>query len=335
MDQLSKAVCGQEQTSRLARMDCFRLVAALAVIWIHVPHNGELRWTTIFCRFAVPFFAAGLAYFAILSGMKPSASLRNYLVSRTTKLYIPFLFWTAVYLGFKTFKRFVVPEQHYDLPGIEVLWTGGAYHLWFVPFAMLTSILGFAVGRFLTRCSDTQRLITACCLIVLSGLIANLVWPICANMAEPWRYMIDATPAAIAGSAAAILVQIRNKSWMFEPGRPSNSFAGIVFFVSIALLVWDGRNIVLETVVGCSCLAFALSTTFTRLETRFAPFGQYAMGLYFVHLLFIKVFETAGSKFHWHMGWSVDLLVFALTVVLSGFTVWLLRKHRLTNWTVA
>src|SRR5829696_7746637 len=49
---------------RLAILDVARLVAAVAVIWIHTPRSPELSASRELGRFAVPFFIATAVFFA-------------------------------------------------------------------------------------------------------------------------------------------------------------------------------------------------------------------------------------------------------------------------------
>jgi surface polysaccharide O-acyltransferase-like enzyme len=333
-DRLAEKVCVSKQANRLARMDAFRLLAAFAVIWIHVPRSVDLRWTTIFCRFAVPFFAAGVAYFAVTSGLKATGSVRNYLAARCTKLYMPFLFWTVVYLSMKLLKGLAAGDLENSLPGFEVLWTGGAYHFWFIPFAIVISAVGYLIGRCLSKSANLEQVLVSCILIVLAGFIANVVWPISSGIAEPWVYMLDAAPAAIAGMVAAILAQIRMQSWVIKRDLATISLMWIAGILSLALLVVDGRNVILETIVGVSFFALALHAHSTRFEAHLAPFGRLATGIYFVHLLFIKVLESLGNSFRWNPTWSLDISVFLLAAIASVISVWLLGKSRWTNWTV-
>ncbi len=63
------------------------------------------------------------------------------------RIYVPFLAWSVVYLVFKGAKALLLPGEPNDFPGVEFLWLGSFYHLWFMPFMLLVTLGVFCLAR--------------------------------------------------------------------------------------------------------------------------------------------------------------------------------------------
>ncbi|WP_017304414.1 acyltransferase family protein [Spirulina subsalsa] len=145
---------------RLTGIDLFRGIAIFGVVILHsdegitvnLPFWGEMR---IFASFAVPFFLA-LSFY--LSFRKIYASQGDYpLKARLTRLVIPYLFWTGLYLLYKLIKYALkgdfgqIVKLGQDPIGLMVL-GGAAFHLYFLPL-LLTGTLATKLLTPLTRYS--------------------------------------------------------------------------------------------------------------------------------------------------------------------------------------
>ena len=81
---------------------------------------------------------------------------------RLLRIYVPFLAWSGVYLAFKAVKVRLLPRPAERFPGIEVLWLGSFFHLWFMPFILATTLAVFLVGRTIVgRPVRAKRLLDA------------------------------------------------------------------------------------------------------------------------------------------------------------------------------
>jgi surface polysaccharide O-acyltransferase-like enzyme len=317
----------QTATARGARLETLRLFAALAVIWIHVPRSPELAWTTVFCRFAVPLFVASAAYFAVRAAYKTQTS-REYLLARVQRIYLPFLAWSGIYLLFKLIKARLLPDQPNDFPGVEFLWTGGAYHLWFMPLVLGVCGASFLVARAASKCRGAARAavvaVAACCGLSLSLTSAptsdaalNLMW--------------EALPAGMVGFA----IGFADKSWKW---LPLSRVAQLACLALIAIIVAGeaiyGRQMTAEVLLGGLLLCLALSPAATSVEQALAPLGRLAIGVYFAHLLWIKIVEAVANKLHFDPSWQLDLLTLLVASTLALVTAVLLARSRATSWLV-
>src|SRR4051794_7968088 len=182
--------------------DFARLVAIYSIVWLHTLRSPALISWTVLGRFAVPFFAAGAAFF-VVDGLRrqPARPLGEYALGRVRRIYLPFLAWSGIYLVFKWVKSAVLPDQPNDFPGISALWTGTFFHLWFMPFVLLATLAVFVVGREVINHPRTQWF--ACAVLLASGLACAIFDRPAFAVADPGFTLLvwQALPAVCWGTA--------------------------------------------------------------------------------------------------------------------------------------
>src|SRR5438128_2483643 len=95
--------------ARFAAVDLAKLVAAAAVVWIHVTDCDEAREYLPLWRFAVPFFTCAAVYFVLQKvASDPTGRLSSYCAQRARRLYLPFILWSVLYLGIRAVKHLLV-----------------------------------------------------------------------------------------------------------------------------------------------------------------------------------------------------------------------------------
>jgi surface polysaccharide O-acyltransferase-like enzyme len=314
--------------ARCARLETLRVIAALAVIWIHVPRSEELAWTTVFCRFAVPLFVASAAYFAVRAAHKPQPT-SQYLLARLQRIYLPFLAWSGIYLLFKFAKARLLPDQPNDFPGVEFLWTGGAYHLWFMPLVLVVCCASFLAARAASRCMEGAGAVAVITVITLLALAASLTPAFTSDVAL--QLMWEALPAGMLGLA----IGLSDNAWKWLPLSRATQMASLLLVaIIVGVEATVGRQVTAEAVLGGLLLIVALAPTSTRVEQMLAPLGRWAIGIYFAHLLWIKIVEALANQLHFQPAWQLDLFTFAAAAALALVTAALLARHRATAWLV-
>jgi surface polysaccharide O-acyltransferase-like enzyme len=143
--------------SRFLGIDLFRGLAAFAVVMIHAggeivySESGTLTpdlWVRILtqaCQFAVPFFLATSFYFVVGKLLKSPEKFsgREFLRSRVTRLLLPYVLWSLIYLTFRAVKA----AQSGDLaqlvqdPIFLIFFGGSGIHLYFLPLLFTGSLL--------------------------------------------------------------------------------------------------------------------------------------------------------------------------------------------------
>src|SRR6201999_3637227 len=71
-----------------------------------------------------------------------------------------------IYLAFKGAKSMALPDQPNDFPGWEFLWTGSFYHLWFMPFILVVSLLAFVLAQAVVARRGLELGVALVCLSV-------------------------------------------------------------------------------------------------------------------------------------------------------------------------
>lgn len=132
-------------------IDLGRAVAAAAVVVIHACAAGDavvssgaatLREVV---SFAVPFFLAASAFFAVRS-ISPSRSAGSITRARLGRLLLPYIAWSAIYVGLKALSGAIAddPDRVRDLfrdPGRLVFLGGASVQLYFLPMLAVGMLL--------------------------------------------------------------------------------------------------------------------------------------------------------------------------------------------------
>ena len=314
--------------SRRVAFDIGRLLAAYAIVWLHTPRSATLEGTTVFGRFAVPFFVFATIFFVFESlRHHPERTFGRYTTGRILRIYVPFLAWCGIYLLFKGTKSLLLPSEPNVYPGIELLWTGSFYHLWFMPFILVVSLVAFLVAKVTLPSPRTGNAVATACFVVGVALAA-LPLP----MTDEYEYLIfNATPAVLIGLSLAIVYGPCGK--LIE--RRVTTFVGLVLFAGTMIaLGYADRDRLLETFAGLGFTLVALAPLQNAWAARIARFGGLAYGIYLSHLLLIKTAEAVTKKVGIESGWELDLGIFLFAAAGSTLLAWLLSKCSLTKWLV-
>lgn len=145
--------------NRFVGVDLGRAIAAFAVVVIHA--GGEVQYpdalsslaadslllgTMQACRFAVPFFLATSFYFVVGKLLKAPKQfdITAFLKSRVTRLLVPYVLWSLIYLAVRLLKAVRTPEGIAPLfqdPVFLIFFGGAAIHLYFLPLLLTGSLL--------------------------------------------------------------------------------------------------------------------------------------------------------------------------------------------------
>jgi surface polysaccharide O-acyltransferase-like enzyme len=320
--------------ARLAWFDVARLFAAYAIVWLHTVHCEALGPWSVLGRFAVPFFAAGSVFFVIdRLRRQPQRGLQEYTINRLRRIYLPFLAWSAIYLLFKLVKFAALPDQPNDFPGIEVLWTGTFWHLWFMPFILVVTWGVFVFSR--TIIGRPEREWIGCAIGLLAGA-AIAVSPPPAQVAANRGFLLlawQAMPAVCWGWAFALAISAGAPGLTKIVNHRLTSAAALALFAAlVAWLAVFGRNTLVENLSGMVLLVAALQPSAPESISRIGRFGAVAFGIYLSHPLFTKTLEAVAAKLHVATTWQLDLTIFTIAALGSTALSWALAQHRSTRW---
>jgi peptidoglycan/LPS O-acetylase OafA/YrhL len=321
-----------QASGRRTMLDVMRLIAAYAIVWLHSPQSPDFARATAIGRFAVPFFTAA-AVFLTWEGLarQPRRSAGQYAKSRFQRIYVPFMAWSVIYLAFKASKAILLPNQPNDFPGVDVLWLGSFYHLWFMPFILVTTLTVFFLGRVVIGQGGRELASVPVCLI-LGWVIAWLPADRESLSVGFCQLAADALPAAFWGVGFAIAWQRGAANWLRRPSVGCAALA--VAVLCLATDAWLLRNRLAENLAGVALLIFALADWRLPQLDRLARLGALAYGIYLSHLLFIKTLQAARAKLAIPETLMVVLGVFTIAAASSTLLAWCLSRSRWTRWLV-
>jgi surface polysaccharide O-acyltransferase-like enzyme len=312
--------------------DVVRLLAAYCIVWLHTPRSAQLASWTVLGRLAVPFFVGTTIYF-VWKGLveKSDRGFYPYAISRFQRIYLPFLAWSVIYLVFKAGKGIALPDQPNNFPGLEFLWVGSFYHLWFMPFILVVSLAVFLVGRPLVTHRMAEITVAVAC--VLAGVGVALISLPERLSGTNISLVYAALPAVFWGITLSVLDHRAGRALL------RNSTAAVLGLVVSALcMVWlvrFGHNSFAENLGGVSLTIVAQAPWNAAALAWIGQFGPLAYGIYLSHLLFIKTAEALLNKMGLAATWPLDLAVLLLAAVGSTALAWCLSRSRYTRWLAA
>ena len=337
-------------------MDAAKFMAAVGVIWIHTCQTPSTTGLASLGRFAVPFFTAAAGYLMVLSlQRKADVSLWSFAASRLQRLYLPFLAWSGIYVAFRWAKTLLFGGNESALVTWDIFILGGAYHLWFIPYLLVASIAGFLLIRFVNgSCSRQQNAATICYVIgLILAIILNFgdetngVVPLTAESEHVLAFMAMATPAFLWGLSLGWL-QSANFSQQNRACFASSSLTiilslTVIFLVTTMLTFASGRSALLESASGLALLLLAIygglhfeGSGANNVWLEFVrKLGQISFGIYFSHLVFIKVAEVFAAKLDVSDSVQTTTALFVVVVISSVIFSLIANRIRATRWLVA
>jgi fucose 4-O-acetylase-like acetyltransferase len=321
------------ENNRSAAIDVAKLVAAAAVVWIHVTDCDESRAFIPLCRFAVPFFTAAAVFFVLRKTSAPHGSLIEYVRQRAQRLYIPFLIWAAFYLVVRFAKHGITGGGSPIIISPAMLLNGTAHHLWFLPFIFLASLLAYGVGTHLGKPSLKRAPLFGLLALAAGIGFANVPCPVLLEPTEsPISYFIDhawdVTPSIFFGAALY---------WWSLAFKPDARWRWPVLALGLAAAFFEfrgGDSVLASHVAGMSLLIFSLAQPERAWMCRVRPYAEFAFVIYLVHVFFIESLRVVWERLGMSSSLTVDFGLWAVAIVGSVITGKLLSQTRALRWVV-
>jgi peptidoglycan/LPS O-acetylase OafA/YrhL len=326
-----------ERASRTESIDVIRLIAAAGIIFVHAAKSEPLISIGHLFRFAVPFYLFASLYFQSQSLRRNSdRPLGKYIASRFRRLYLPFLAWSIIYLLARNVRHLTVLRSGLVDLEFGMLWRGTEYHLWFLPFLLIWSIILAVAHWGLLRRNRAWRWPLIFVTVAAGLAVAFIPMPSSWNEVFPsttyayvqwWR----ALPAACWGFAFALFMtmgpRIYEVPWYLGVG-------GIVLTVvcSIQQALY-GIQLIPRALTGLGCMLTSLMPwSRGRVVTVLAHFGRYSYGIYLCHVLVLEAIRQVTHKCHLDASTPVDFATFVLGFGGSLGLVYALGRSRRTAW---
>ena len=231
----------------------------------------------------------------------------RYARSRFLRLYLPFMAWNGIYLAFKLLKGRLLPGEPNDYPGAEILWVGACWHLWFLPFILVVSLLAFAVAWFVLSRPDFAPPVMAASLLCGGVLMFLPPTDWLAGIGNYWRSWATPCRRSRGGwgwpSPAA--------SWAWTSCTAGGDAARRRAPGAGTACVWHfGDSRLCETLAGLGMLIVAMAPIEQGWGRRLAGLGTLAYGIYLSHVLWLKVIEVLAVKAGMPNAWPRDVAIF-------------------------
>ena len=339
---------------RLTGIDLFRGVAIFAVIVLHSDESLVVQpwgWSEVlqFSEFAVPYFLATSFYLAIakLYETKKAYPLKT----RITRLLLPYVVWTGIYLLYKSTKYLVFdgPEHVLRLftdPVALIFLGGAAFQLYFLPLLITGTTLLKGFERWIKYPVPSKRLLL---LFLASLMVYELLLSTdnnfrnqtgtAFNMLTDTGILNADNPLIRVGLVAvawsirclpyilfAMLVchpKIRSQFPSFKP------YYLIIAIASVIGLNAFGKGILPESVYelarGYGVLLLAILTSYRLKDLALIRnLGACSFGIYLIHLLLVEVFQIISNRLLPANLENLSSLALLLTAFIILIVSWLI-----------
>ncbi|MFC7338108.1 acyltransferase [Haloferula chungangensis] len=282
----------ESKRGRNQAVEVGRLVAAIAIVWLHTVGGAEMSETSRWMRWAVPFFIGASLWFG---GPSCQNQPIQFIKDRFWRLYPLFLIWNVFYLVVRLVASAVMNGSFQQSPSTflqSLFFDGFAHHLWFLPFLLLVHLVQ-ALGIALKPPMWFSPLAAVACLVgyefippgwIGGGYLAELAW---------WS-----VPAALWAVAIGFLV--RRVSLTGRAGI--QAVWGMGFLILGALVMaWSvigPRDAMLEGLSGVLLFFGAMligESGKVSFPDRLNRLAALSGGIYLIHVFFIEGFQDVIS----------------------------------------
>jgi surface polysaccharide O-acyltransferase-like enzyme len=323
-----------------------RVIALLAVITLHTTspvmeqfNKGPLSvWLTgdfynSLTRFAVPVFV-------MISGallLSKEYELGDFLKRRLSRIVIPFLFWSLVYVAYMFYDEQVDYSGDWWITTKQVLHFlkyESSYHLWYVYMLIGLYLFIPVISRFVRNATEKET------------LYFLLVWFVVMLFDQPYlsRFKPQLDLRYFEGFLGYLVL---GHYLVFKNFRFKHLKAGmaVLFFAALALTTW-GTYLLFNHYNGISTLMYEplsppiviISVSIFMVARLSAPklpplvvkmrdvAGTYSYGIYLGHALVLTLLDQAGINFKWLTPLlSIPVTAFICFILTTGL-VYLVNK---------
>ncbi|RKS13312.1 acyltransferase family protein [Flavobacterium sp. 120] len=313
---------------RNSNIDLVKFICAFGVICIHTNSStaNAALIVEFFLPLCVPFFLLSALVFFIVGLKKPDLySLANKI---STRIIIPYFFWTAIYFLLIVMKH-LAKNESYSNDWWKILFFGeSAVQLYYIPKMLIME--GIALSVVLLLNQNNKRRYTGAILFLFSSAWLLLgIKNKCFSFSE-----------ADFAMTALYLVLAFAISKIYEHNEHKNIFIILGFLLLLSLFLFkylhfDNNNGLLFNTNGLMSIIGGLSLTllaFTLPSLNFPKrieiiFG-FSYGIYLSHILFLEAFEFILNHFRINLFYDFwTKLIFSICVLVSSILfVFLVKK---------
>jgi surface polysaccharide O-acyltransferase-like enzyme len=284
---------------RLVGPDALRLIAIFAVVCIHafdypgVDHSPTGDAVLVVSRFAVPFFFIASGFFMGRSAFQGTAAQAARIALRLSVIW---LFWITVYLAISYARTGEILQFWHARTLLTLVVQGySAYHLWFIPSLMMSSVCVLMAKRLF---GWTVCLVLAICSYAVGFALINYL-----RFPDPYTHHTIASAERTAFGFALVMGGYWLSAVRRLPGLQVSIWILLFGLCGQFIEVYLGHAITekpvaeLEFVFSTAVFAAGAFLVALQLDLHSMPLAlrlssRYVLGIYCVHLLFIKIIMT-------------------------------------------
>lgn len=316
--------------SRTTSLDGVRLIACLAVIWVHSDFGPQLQHLG---RMGTTCFAILAALFVLKSArLDQSKSYPSYLTQRFRQLMVPGLIWSTIAMIPVEWRTWREQGLAY-WPSIEDVLCGRSRFLWFLTFAFVMSAVLWPLGKGLARLSRNGAGTAAKGFCVL-GVWLTAVPDQNFEFLREHAYLPERAWECLPVVCWAISIDIWLRQSPALCGRRGLAWVGVALVVLTSASIFVvGFTILGKSVSGLGLFLVAAGSVRAGGWRWLAPIGRLSFGVYLTHAFVIGVlrqFDSLRVDGTFAQTWPYFLLV----ATLSLATAVLIRSNRWTAWTI-
>lgn len=326
---LSPAI--QRPLPRLESLDSARLFAAAGVVWVHthlVP--GPL---TDIGRFGTVYFTLAMVVFMLRHARRNPLELYNaYAYERVCRLTIPFIIWSCV--GTLAFiARVYINDTSIAVPRPLDVALATSSPLWFLHFAMLLSILGYPLVRWLTRqTGEADRRVAKIC-TVIGALFAclpdhNFEW--LGRYYYLFERVYEVIPAIFWGVSVDHYLRNRDRG---VTSMPMVLIGAVVMAVATVSYFTFGFSIAGKNLAGLGLMLLACGSVDGSHWHFLSRVGRLSFGIYLIHPFAISLAHLV-LHLRDRLTLSEYLVTYVFALSFSIVLAWVLRRSSYTRWLV-
>lgn len=276
------------------------------------------------CRVAVPFFVVTLCIFTfrhLVKGGSPQP-WKRYAWRKTRRLYLPFLFWSLIYLVLRLLKHEFFPGGSPIRLNSSTLVTGTAHHLWFLPMALLVSFVLHPVSKLTMGGFNPQIWLWLFLALGVGSGLMQYPGPVDATD-NGWSYFAAMTW----GCLPAVFIAVPLAGWL--PSAPSPAvirWGWIGVIVTGAWLAFLPYAPLVPCLGGISLFIAAHLALSSQTASVIAFLGTTSFGVYLIHVAIVEGIQAALLNPNGVPTVPQDLAIAAAATVASVLCVVIARR---------
>lgn len=306
-------------------LNILRGISACFIVGNHIslsPRTEVGSMVTSFCNLFVPVFGCISGFLLARSMQNANGSLFDVVKRRFRRLFLPFAFWTVVYVVESFCFAILTHSQHkieriYDMwYWLSVVFCGGAStHLWYLPSLFYSVVATVCLARILPM---VMKSFVALCLFSLMVIVVAVIF----NGHHWATYDLRLFGFVLLGCAIYVVVEISV--------IPSNGCIGICIGMAAAYVAFKdvAPGFVLDWLMVCPLCIIAANKRI-RCIGFFEALFKCSMGIFFLHPMFTMILTLGVIRFSSQPYNIIDVLfVWVGAIAISVPITIAMRKSR-------